>query len=276
MIDGWTKENAIDYCIDILNNTLNYNNIHNIEKILKIYQKCFSSNERERFYRSLWRNVVCTYIENSLHEYEVDKPTLDRCLKDLKKYNNASSSSEFITNLNELFKQTFGELNDAPILQILHPLKEYLKGKYKRLLEQDITGPECLMNYIYYHADSLILPDDREENKWILPNTILIGLVGEKIVSMNSHSTQSNGIFKVSETCCFCSTGMVTKAFAYKETLYGWKVYRTCKDCEDFKNYCNYYLRLGYVNSSEVRVYDIKIQENNHIDFEHFVQTLKK
>lgn len=274
MIDGWTKENAVNYCIDVMNKSLQVNNLNNLEKILSIYQRCFSNNQRERFYRSVWKNTVAIYIESIMDkDSEIDANTLETHRKNLKIYSTANSASEFIENMNELFSITFGETAENPVLAIRHLLKEYLKNKYKKLLEQDITGPECLMNYIYYYADTLILPTSKEENKWILPDTILIGLIGENIVGINSQSTN---IFKVSETCCFCSTGIVTKAFAYEESIYGWKVYRTCKDCEDFKNYCNYYLRIGYVNSSEVFVRDLAIKDNCRLDYEHLIQTLKK
>lgn len=273
MINGWTKENAVNYCIDVMNKTLQVNNLSNIEKVLSIYQHCFSNNQRERFYKSLWKNTVVVYIESIMENDSLDTRTLETHRKNLKIYSNANSASEFLENMNELFSITFGETAESPVLAIRQLLKEYLKNKYKKLLEQDITGPECLMNYIYYHADTLILPSSKEENKWILPDSILIGLIRENVIGINSQSTNT---FKVSETCCFCSTGIVTKAFAYQESLYGWKVYRTCKDCEDFKNYCNYYLHIGYVNSSEVIVNDLVIKDNCRLDYEDLIRTLKK
>ncbi len=278
--NGWTKQNAVNYCVDIVNATLKSDNmLHNIENILTIYQRSFSSNDRERFYRSLWRNTVVIFVESTLEDDQIPEERKTNIRKDLKKYNNANSAREFIDNANDIFNMTFSmEMKgNESIKHIKDHLKNYFQEKYKMLLNEDITGPECLMNYVYYNIgkNGLVLPNtyDNIEHKWILPDTILVGIVEEKIVGMNFNTTNT---FKVSDTCCFCVSGIVTKAFAYQESVYGWKVYRTCKNCEDFKNFCNYFLRINHVNNRHVVIYDLEIKENSRLDHENIIKTLKK
>jgi hypothetical protein len=281
IIDGWTKQNAVNYCVDIVNSTLKSDNMmHNIENILTIYQRSFSRDDRERFYRSLWRNSVVIFVETSLEDEQIHEDRKTHIRRDLKKYNNANSAREFIDNANDIFNTIFGtELKaNESIKYIQTELKKYFQEKYKMLLNEDITGPECLMTYVYSNIgkNGLVLPntdDNIEQHKWILPDTILLGIVGEKIVGMNYNTTNT---FKVSDTCCFCTTGIVTKAFAYQESIYGWKVYRACKDCEDFKKFCNYFLKISYVNNRHVVVHDLEIKENSRLDIENIIKTLKK
>ncbi len=65
----------------------------------------------------------------------------------------------------------------------------------------------------------------------------------------------------VPKCCCFCKSTEPEYAFGYKNSFYTWKIYVSCKNCRDFKNYCAWYINLHYINYKEVKVYDFTLND---------------
>jgi hypothetical protein len=260
MEHSWTKENAVSYCITTIENSLN---IDSIQNILEIYQVLFSSKNPHAYFKSIWKHCVLPFVNSTLEEAsEEDKKIVMKYMED---YNISENSKEFITNAKKfsecVYSQEFSEDEDFIIYHIMPLIKDYINSKFNMLLNKNITGPECLMKYVFFNIDKNKLQIPKDHNKWTVPEFYTLGINNnDKIFAFNGGETNS---LKVPQECSFCSSTTVEHSFGYKDSLYTWKIYVSCKNCRDFKNYCAWYINLPYINYKEVKVYDFTLNDSN-------------
>ena len=258
MEQGWTKENAVAYCIETIENSVT---IDSIQNILEIYQALFSSKNPSAFYKSVWKHTIIEFVNSTLEDVsDEDKKIV---MKYSEEHNISETSDEFIKNAKKfsecVYSQEYSENENFIIYHTLTNLKEYIINKFKLLLSKNITGPECLMKYVFFNIDKNKLQVPIQEMKWIAPESYTLGInSGHKIFSFDGGQQNS---LSVPKCCCFCKSTIPEYAFGYKNSVYTWKIYVSCKNCRDFKNYCAWYINLHYINYKEVKVYDFTLKD---------------
>ena len=240
---SWTKEHAIEYCINVSKLSINMYCTDPI-RIFKVYQNILFPNRQHSFYARLWNQTVLESLRVMVYtRFNDPENVFDTVEQAFKKEKEPENLEQFVTCINNI-KNCFEDINIDFIIWCLTGIQPYIVKQLNKLYKKDISGPECLMRYIYPYASELTLP--REDIIWLMP-TIKRVLVGLSLKSNKDTPTK----------CSFCKKHNTQRAFAVRSNQYIYNIFTTCKDCNEFKDY---YLTDDY------ETINIPITEENQLD----------
>jgi len=246
----WTKEHAIEYCIKVAELNIDIYCKDPIT-VFRVYQHILFPNRQHSFYARLWNETVLDSLITMAHTRFEDPEIFISSVKyAIDKEEEPENLEQFITRINGI-KLSFEQLKNTNIdfvIWCLNGIKNYVIKQLKKLYTKEISGPECLMRYVYPYASELVLP--KEDFAWLIPSIkgVWVGLC-----------SKSNR--DVPAMCSFCRKQITTAAFAVRNTQYTYSVFTTCNDCSEFKNYYNKcYLTV------ESEIVSIDITEENQLD----------
>lgn len=244
---SWTKEHAIEYCIETAKLTINTYCKDPIA-VLSVYQHILFPNRQHSFYARIWNETVLESLNIMVYDRFNNPETIIISVKDA--FNNEEEPEnleQFLKCINNI-KTNIGFVDVDPIIWCVIGMQKYVIKQLNKLYKKNISGPECLMRYVYPYATQLTLPKD--DFNWLVPSM--------KNVMVNL----SLKINKDAPTkCSFCKKKNTTSAFAVKSTMYTYNVFTTCNDCMEFKDYYN----ICYL-SNDFNVVVVPITKENQLD----------
>lgn len=244
---SWTKEHAVEYCINVAKLSINMY-CNDPITVFKVYQNILFPNRQHSFYARLWNETVLeslnTMVYNRFDEPEIATDIIKHAFK---KQEEPENLKQFITCINNI-KNSFEDVNIDFIIWCFSGIQDYIVKQLNKLYKKDISGPECLMRYVYPYASDLTLPN--EDSTWLMP------LMKTVLIDLNLKSNKD-----APTKCSFCKKQNIKEAFAIRNTQYTYFVFTTCKDCIEFKGYYNMcYLTVEYDTIV------IPITEENQLD----------
>lgn len=251
-IMGWTKENAILYCINVAKLNINVYCKEPI-RVLEVYQNILFPNKQHAFYARLWNETVIDSLNNMACNRFNDSEVFMESVKGIfDNQEEPENLEQFITRINNI-KTSFEELKGTNIDFVawcMIGIQNYVVKQLNKLYKKEISGPECLIRYVYPYASVLKLPSSKEEISWLFPSlkTVFVGLNFKP-----NKDTPTK--------CCFCLKQNTKSAFASQYTQYTYFVFTTCNDCSDFGHYYN----KCYLNIEE-DVVCVPITRENQLD----------
>ncbi len=249
-IMSWTRDHAIEYCIKVAELNINIYCRDPIT-VFNVYQHILFPNRQHSFYARLWNKTVFDSLTTMAYTRFEDPENFIVSVKyAIDKEEEPENLEQFITRINNI-KLSFEQLKDTNIdftIWCLNGIQNYVIKQLKKLYTKDISGPECLMRYVYPYASELKLP--KEDFTWLIPSIkgIWVGLC------LKSNKDVPN-------TCSFCKKQKTTAAFAVRSTQYTYNVFTTCNDCKEFKDYYDTcYLTV------QAELVSLPITEENQLD----------
>jgi len=254
----WSKQNAIEYCKDVAKLNININ-CQRPKVVLETYQNILFPQREHSFYARLWKETVIKSLNNFAYNRCSEEETALKILKaafDIQ--DEPENLEQFLTNITSIEAYFSKNLEaDAKLNFIAWCMDEignYVINQLDRLYKKEISGPECLMRYVYPYASCLNVPDEHKKIRWFFPSmkTVPVGLKCKP-----NKDTPS--------MCSFCGKQEISSAFASQCTQYTYGIFVTCKDCNEFKDYYN----TCYVNVDN-DVIDIPITVDKKLDLSCF------
>jgi hypothetical protein len=244
---SWTKEHAVEYCINTAKLTINTYCKDPIA-VLRVYQQILFPDRQHSFYARIWNETVLESLNTMVYDrYNEPENIIASVKQAFTNEEEPENLEHFLICINNI-KTSIGFVNIDPVIWCVSGIQSYVIKQLNRLYKKDISGPECLMRYIYPYATHLNLP--KEDFTWLIPSI--------KIVIVNlSIKTNKDAPIK----CSFCKKKNTTTAFAIRSTLYTYNVFTTCNDCMEFKDYYN----ICYL-SNDSNTIDVPITEENQLD----------
>jgi hypothetical protein len=245
---GWSKDDAISYCIRIAEININHK-CENAKEILEIYQDMLFTHKEDVFYQKIWNSVIYENLE-SVSEllFENSKDATKHLENEFIRQDMPDNLDEFMTCIDSLnnFIRKIHTAHVNVLNMCMNSIQEYIVKQLTKLYKKEITGPECLVRYIYPYADKFKIPSNAS-SLWLVPSikAIIKGL------TLNSSKRV------ILENCSFCQKEKASEAFAVQYTKYTYFILTVCNDCRDFKKY----YPLCYLNDEEP-VIELDIHEN--------------
>jgi len=256
MTFAWTKDEAVKYCIEVAElNFFNEISTKKAKTILKIYQDMLFKNNEKMFYKKIWLNCVLNvlkFICQNVYDEETYNDAIKHFELKYKREKIPEDFEQFISSTNNLILNNDNSIENIDFLgSSMKEIRIYIVKQLNKLYNKNISGPECLLRYIYPYASELILPKDIK-SLWITP-------------SMRSLSPNLDFITLKDEPpthCSFCKNIKVFQFFIAKYTHYNYFLFAICNNCEDFKKYYS----LCFLNKEDA-IIDIPLNEKNKLDF---------
>lgn len=254
MNGGWTKNNAVKYCIQIAELNL-INSSNDAKIILEIYQDMLLPNNEELFYSKLWKHAVLPSLKSmATQRYDNPSKAIEFLEKMFMLEDEPEDLEHFISCINNV-KSNIDDLENINMLSMcMNEIKNYIIIQLNKINDKNISGPECLMRYVYPYLSILSIPKDDDNSRWIMPSM--------KTTTYGIKSLKSRKI--VPEQCSFCCKGQTFEVFARQCTEYVYVFFSVCKDCVEFKKY--YALTCVCGDS----ITELSITPNNKLDFSNF------
>ena len=255
---SWSKQNAIEYCKDVAKLSINVN-CKEPKVVLETYQNILFPHREHLFYARLWKETVINSLNNIAHNRFNDTETAFTLLTQVFKIQDEPENLEqFIDNITSIQsyigKNTEGDIKLNFTALCMDEIGTYVFKQLDKLYKKEISGPECLMRYVYPYASCLNLPDEDKKILWLFPvmKTVPVGLNCKP-----NKDTPSK--------CSFCGKHEIATAFASQYTQYTYVIFVTCKDCSEFKDYYN----TCYLNVDS-DIIDIPINADKKLDLSCF------
>lgn len=248
---GWSKDKAILYCIKVAEINIDQN-CENAKEILEIYQHMLFMHKEDVFYEKIWNSVIYDKL-GELTELLYDNSTeaIKHIENEFMRQDMPENLDEFMTcidSLNNLVRNTHPAHVNV-LNMCMNSIQEYIIKQLNKLYKKEITGPECLVRYIYPYADKLRLPSN-VSSLWLVPSI--------KTITKGLKLKSSKRVLL--DNCSFCQKEKASEAFAVQYTKYIYFILTVCNDCRDFKKYYS----LCYLNDEEP-VIELDIHENTVI-----------
>ena len=245
---GWSKDDSILYCIKVAEINI-HQNCENAKEMLEIYQRMLFTHKEDVFYQKLWNNVIYENLEELTEAlYDNSKEAIKHMENQFMRQDTPTNSQEFMTcieSLNNLVRKTHPAYVNV-LNMCMNSIQNYIIKQLNNLYKKEISGPECLLRYVYPYADKLRLPSN-SSSLWLVP-TLQSITTGLKLYS-NKRVLQ--------DKCSFCQREKSSEAFAVQYTKYIYFILTVCNDCRDFKKYYS----LCYLNDDEP-IIEMDIREN--------------
>jgi hypothetical protein len=252
---SWTKNNAIQYCIKVAKLTV-HKETNNVKQIIELYQHILFSNNEEKYYKKLWNSVIKNYIPILADTlYKEPEKAIEYLELEFERQRDPKNLDEYITCVS-VIQKIISNTHQAniDILRMCMPsMQEFIINQLEYLYKKDISGPECLIRYVYPYVGDLILPKGNT-NLWLIPSLKPFTYGIRSISPDNS----------VPKMCSFCQQLKSQEAFAIQYTQYTYFILTACEDCVDFKRLYRYY----YLNEHDI--IELSITEENKIDLSSF------
>ena len=189
-IMSWTKEHAIEYCIETAKMTINTYCKDPIA-VLSVYQHILYPNRQHSFYSRIWNETVLESLNTMVYaRFNHPENVIDSFKDAFNNEEEPENLEQFLKCLNNI--KTNVEVEDIdPVRWCVIGMQRYVIKQLNKLYNKDISGPECLMRYIYPYATQLSLP--RDDFEWLVPSfkNVMVNL---------SLKTNKDAPFK----CSFC------------------------------------------------------------------------
>jgi hypothetical protein len=250
-MNGWTKENAVNYCIKVAQLNL-FPTCKDAKALLKIYQNMLFPGNEQTFYRKLWKNAVINYLKNMV-ENRYENPAEAYQFLEIKFMREPipENLEQFVSSINNL-KSNVNDLENINILKMcMSEIQDFVILQLNKLYKKNISGPECLLKYIYPYASHLILPSD-ETSMWLIPSLSSLS-IGLNFVRQKHNAPKY---------CSFCNKQKTYEIFAAKYTQYNYFLFTVCIECIDFKKYYSY----CFLGDEDTHVIELLIDKENKID----------
>lgn len=240
---SWTKEHAIDYCINVAKHSINMYCTDPIT-IFRVYQNILFPNRQHSFYARLWNETVLESLHIMVYKRFNEPENVFATIKEgFENQKEPENLEQFITCINNI-KSCFEDINIDFVIWCLNGIQPYIVKQLNKLYKKDISGPECLMRYVYPYASELTLP--REDTTWLMPS------IKRVLVGLNLKSNKDTPV-----KCSFCKKNNTQASFAVRSNHYIYDVFTTCEDCKEFKDY---YLTDDY------ETLNVSITQENQLD----------
>ena len=251
-MNGWSKENAVNYCIKVAQLNL-FSTCKDTKAVLKIYQDMLFPSNEQAFYKKLWKTAVITYLKNMVeNRYENPAEAYQFLEINFMREPEPENLEQFVSSINNL-KTNIDDLENMNILRMsMSEIQNYVILQLNKLYKKNISGPECLLRYIYPYASHLILPKD-ETSMWLVPSLSSLS------IGLNFVKQKHN----VPEHCSFCKKQKTYEIFAAKYTQYNYFLISVCIECIDFKKYYSY----CFLENEDAHIIELSIDNENKIDY---------
>ena len=259
-IMSWSKQNAIEYCKEVAKLSINVN-CKEPKVVLETYQNILFPHREHSFYARLWKETVINSLNRIAHDRFEDKEveTAFTCLNEaFKNQDEPENLEQFIDNITSIqsyiSRRADGDVKLNFIAWCMDEIGTYILKQLDKLYKKEISGPECLMRYVYPYASCLILPNEDRKLRWLFPSIKSIH------VGLNAKPNKDTPFM-----CSFCGKQEIANSFASQCTQYTYGIFVTCKDCSEFRDYYN----TCYLNVDN-DVIDIPITVDKKLDLSCF------
>lgn len=257
MVKGWSKNNAVDYCIVVAKASI-HKSCEDIKTLLEVYQNMLFTGSEALFYEKLWKQLVMHSLRNEAERrYKNASLLIEEIELEFMRQKIPENVEQFTARINSLIPDFEGSEKFKPLVICIPRIKDFIIKQLNKLYEKNISGPECLLRYVYPYAGDLVLPNNNGESAWLVPN------VSSITIGINSLKS----IFNVPKNCSFCQKQKTFEIFSNKYTEYTYFILSVCEDCTDFKKY----YALCYLNNDDKETtIELPINDDNSVDLTYF------